>query len=111
MLKHVAGQYVYVRNPGFIEKVAARWSRPITIVKVLDGAVKLEDGKIRNLRHVSLWEGVNMCENSDEIEGYLLGSDSELQLVVGRDIHFDICDDSGHKANKCVSTTNGIPLR
>ncbi|KAJ1173616.1 hypothetical protein NDU88_005445 [Pleurodeles waltl] len=111
MPKLVAGQYVRVRNHGFIEKGAARWSSPIKVVKVLDGAVKLEDGKIRNLLHVSLCEGVNMRENDDEIKGYLVGSDSELQLIVGPDINFDIYADSGHNANKCVSTTDDTPLR
>ncbi|KAJ1126832.1 hypothetical protein NDU88_005238 [Pleurodeles waltl] len=111
MPKLVAGQYVHVSNPGLIEKGAARWSSPIKIVKVLDGAVKLEQGKICHLPHVSLCEGVNKRENDDKIEGYLLGSDSELQLVLGPDIHLDICAYSGHNANKCVSTTDGIPLR
>ncbi|KAJ1114506.1 hypothetical protein NDU88_002742 [Pleurodeles waltl] len=71
MPKPVAGQYVHVRNPGFVEKEAAHWSSLIEIVKVLDAAVKLEDGKIRNLQHVSLCEGVNKVENDNEIEGYL----------------------------------------
>ncbi|KAJ1178614.1 hypothetical protein NDU88_003858 [Pleurodeles waltl] len=81
------------------------------IVKVLDGAVKLEDGGIRNLRHVSLFEGVNMSENEDDIEEYLLGSDFKLQPVVGPDTHFYTYSDSGHNANKSVPTTSGMILR
>ncbi|KAJ1095752.1 hypothetical protein NDU88_000908 [Pleurodeles waltl] len=80
------------------------------LAKVLDGAVKLEDVKIRNLRHIILCEGVNMRETDDEIKAYLLGCDYELQVVADPDIHFAICVDSGHNANKCVSTTDGISL-
>ncbi|KAJ1218185.1 hypothetical protein NDU88_005768 [Pleurodeles waltl] len=48
------------------------------VVKVLNGAVQLEDGRVRNLRHVSLFKASNIpqefgCEDFDEESGYLWG--------------------------------------
>ncbi|KAJ1186960.1 hypothetical protein NDU88_003739 [Pleurodeles waltl] len=107
----VAGHYVRVNNPGLVEKGAAHWSGPINIEKVLDGAVKLEDGRIRNLRHVSLCKEVNIREREDwempdDIDGHLLGSDSKLQRIVCPDICSDIHSDGG-SATSVDSRTGG----
>ncbi|KAJ1151140.1 hypothetical protein NDU88_003927 [Pleurodeles waltl] len=84
MPKLVVGQYVHVRNNGLIHKGDAQWSRPMKVGKVLNGAVQLEDGRVRNLRHLSLFkancipDGSNY-ENLDETNGYLWGDDSMLK--------------------------------
>ncbi|KAJ1204480.1 hypothetical protein NDU88_008257 [Pleurodeles waltl] len=48
------------------------------VVKVLNGAVQFEDGRVRNLRHVSLFKASITpqefgCEDFDEESGYLWG--------------------------------------
>ncbi|KAJ1218917.1 hypothetical protein NDU88_006488 [Pleurodeles waltl] len=48
------------------------------VVKVLNGSVQLEDGRVRNLRHVSLFKASNLPQESvrddlDEESGYLWG--------------------------------------
>ncbi|KAJ1083866.1 hypothetical protein NDU88_004021 [Pleurodeles waltl] len=48
------------------------------VVKVLNGAVQLEDGRVRNLRHVSLFKASSLsqesvCDDLDEESGYLWG--------------------------------------
>ncbi|KAJ1182429.1 hypothetical protein NDU88_007619 [Pleurodeles waltl] len=48
------------------------------VVKVLNGAVQLEDGRVRNLQHVSLFKASNLPQKSvsddlDEESGYLWG--------------------------------------
>ncbi|KAJ1170077.1 hypothetical protein NDU88_001958 [Pleurodeles waltl] len=52
------------------------------VVKVLKGAVQLEDGRVRNLRHVSLFKASNLSQESvredlDEESGYLWGYEDE----------------------------------
>ncbi|KAJ1146355.1 hypothetical protein NDU88_012632 [Pleurodeles waltl] len=84
MLRLVAGQYVRVKNHGLIHKRGARWSRPVNVVKVFDGAVQLEDGRTRNLRHLSLFKACSIPEGKgyedlDEANGYLWGDNSILQ--------------------------------
>ncbi|KAJ1122915.1 hypothetical protein NDU88_001388 [Pleurodeles waltl] len=77
----LVGQYVRVRKPGLVEKRAPCWSDPLRIVNVLGGAVKPEDGRVRNLRYVSLCKRVSVhnghaCGMQIDVSGYMMGDDA-----------------------------------
>ncbi|KAJ1149009.1 hypothetical protein NDU88_001830 [Pleurodeles waltl] len=65
------------------------------VVKVLNGEVQLEDRRVRNLRHVSLFKASNLsqesvCEDLDEESGYLWGYEGEDVWCVDRMWKVDI---------------------
>ncbi|KAJ1172349.1 hypothetical protein NDU88_004196 [Pleurodeles waltl] len=114
MPKLVAGQYGRVKNHGLIHKGDARRSRPVKVVKALDGAVQLEDGRIRNLRHLSLFKACGIpegreCEELDEANGYLWGDNSILQSDELRSGGVDESESRGKMCGvwiECRSTFN-----
>ncbi|KAJ1137275.1 hypothetical protein NDU88_003688 [Pleurodeles waltl] len=74
------GQSVRVKLPGFVEKGKSQWSEPKKIVRVLRNAVKLDDGKVWNVRRVSICRGepnvvIQDARCREECSGYLFGSD------------------------------------
>ncbi|KAJ1119706.1 hypothetical protein NDU88_007891 [Pleurodeles waltl] len=68
------GQSVRVKLPGNVDKGRPRWSEPRKIVKVLRNAVKLDDGRIWNVRRLSI------CRSGGESDGGFSGGCNEYLM-------------------------------
>ncbi|KAJ1200927.1 hypothetical protein NDU88_004748 [Pleurodeles waltl] len=93
----VVGQSVRVKIPGIIEKGKPQWSEPRKIVKILRNAVKLDNGKVWNVRRISICReedtGVTHGNESlDECSGYLFGNEcaASVKALSSRETHVNV---------------------